>query len=96
MSGEWKFDRTDGMPKGDGARAFRYWGFDADNAAYILRWSDLTDAWIAVGFDQRGEPVVYALKEANAELIQSHAAAPLRWSEMGLPAREQPLPGFAP
>lgn len=85
---EWKFARHDGLPKGDGARAFRYFGFDADGAAYIMRWTDLEGGhWVAIGFDQRGEPIFYILRDENADLIKSHALCPLRWSELGLPPK---------
>lgn len=92
---EWKFKRFDGLPKGDGARAYRYFGFDADNAAYILRFSAFDDAWTALGFDAQGISHLHVLSAENAGLIRSHAACPLRWSDLGLPPRD-PLPASDP
>lgn len=87
---EWKFDRRDGLPKGDGARAYRYFGFDADNNAYILRFSQFDQAWTALGYDVQGISHLVVLIGESAGFIQSHAACPLRWSEMGLPPRALP------
>lgn len=83
---EWKFERFDGMPEGGGQSKYRYLGFDADGAAYIMRWVEEDGGnWVGMGFDMRGEPIFYIFRDENADTIKSHALLPLRWSELGLP-----------
>lgn len=85
---EWKFDRKDGLPKGEGARSYRYFGFDADNNAYLLRFSPFDDAWTALGYDAQGISHLIVLSGENLEAIKSHALCLPRWSELGLPPRD--------
>lgn len=83
---EWTWNRHDGMPAGGAPSKDRYFGFDADGAAYIMRYVENDGGnWVAMGFDTDGEPIFYIIRDENADIIKSHAACPLRWTELGLP-----------
>jgi hypothetical protein len=83
----YKFETHDGLPP-NGEKG-QFFGFDANQNAYILRWDDKAGCWVGVGFDPKGPEAngrhyqwAFIAQGDMAGHITSWAPAPYVWPVM--------------
>ena len=80
---DYKFEIFSGPPP-EGERD-TFFGFDADNAPYIMRWNFEVGCWVAITLQPtplRPTPFIVLCQEERANHIVSWARTPALWGDV--------------